>query len=155
MNSSDGNIGFVVTYCPSSWLKPCSLRGDVFWDRILNASRTFRWSRFSSTFIDFAFPQSNLSLQVFAWSETPAKSYFSFLMDFVCWSIQLETFNDVSPTFSTATGSEVYPRKAITRGFSLFFYIRIVFRSALLFYMVLELTFSKLFRSLIPVRYPR
>ena len=93
------NIGFqnfVVTYWPSSWLRPCSLCGAVFWRWISNASRTFRWNLLASTFNVFTLFQLNPALQRLAWLDMPVKSHFSSLMDFLCWSILVETLSDVS-----------------------------------------------------------
>ena len=56
------------------------------------------------------------------------KSHLLFLIDFECCSIRLETFNDVSPTFSTSTVKMVNPRKAITRELHLIFDVNIVFK---------------------------
>ena len=64
------NIGFqnlVVTYWPSSWLRPFSLCGAVTWSWISNASRTFRSNLRPSTFNVFTFSQSNPALHIWEW----------------------------------------------------------------------------------------
>ena len=77
---------FVVTYWPSSWLRPCSLCGEVSWNWISNASRTLRSNFLSSTFKMDDLSHSNPFLQLWAWFEMPDKSHFLSVMDFWCCS---------------------------------------------------------------------
>ena len=75
---SIGFQNFVVTYWPSSWLRPWSLRGDVSWNWISNASRTLRSNFLFSTFSNLVSSHRKPSLQDFPWFDIPEESHFLF-----------------------------------------------------------------------------
>ena len=85
------NIGFqnfVVTYWPSSWLRPCSLRGAVSWSWISNASLTLRSNLRSSVFRILVSSHLNPALQFSAWKGIPEASHFSSVTVFWCCEIR-------------------------------------------------------------------
>ena len=94
-----GFQNFLVTYWPSSWLRPFSLCGEVTWSWISNAFVPFAQTSFINKLQYFTFSQSNPAVHIWKWLEIPVKSHSSSQIVFLCCSILVKTFIDASPTY--------------------------------------------------------
>ena len=97
LSSEEGTRALLSTISSTIVLnRPFSLCGDVFWSWISSASRTFRSNLRSSTFKVLTILQLNPASQNREWLENSSQVS---LLIFLCCSILVDTFREVSPTY--------------------------------------------------------